>query len=77
MKHILIKKISKIHAIKCNKSAITKDSIDSHNTLNELHEEIMDSKNEEEWNSVNKKVNDWAGNNPIATDREISDLMTD
>ena len=75
MKHELIKKISKIHAIKCWKATDMADSIESFNTLVELKERAINSTNDEDWNEINTNVNTWAGSNPIATDREINELL--
>ena len=76
MKHELIKKISKIHAIKCWKATDMAISIESFNTVVELKERTIASANEEDWAKINASVNVWAGTNPIATNREIDDLMS-
>lgn len=75
MKHLLIRKIAAIHAIKCMKSSDFNEAIASFLKLNELKEQIIKTDDVEELNIISKQASDWAATNPIATEREINDLM--
>lgn len=75
MKHELIKRISKIHAIKCWKSTEMNLSIESFNTLTALNERVIACQDDITWNGINQDIIKWAGTNPIATEREINELL--
>ncbi len=75
MKHELIKRISKIHAIKCCKSTEMNISIESFKTLTSLNERIIASKDDITWVGINQDIVNWAGTNPIATEQEINELL--
>lgn len=73
-KHHLIRKISCIHAVKCNKTESFLEAVRSNDKLSELIKELIDA-DDHNLEEVNTKVTNWAGENPIATDADISELM--
>jgi hypothetical protein len=73
-KLILLRKASIVHLIKCEKSIDFSEAIMSFDQLSFLKREIQQM-DEDNLSGVNKKINDWAGTNPIVTDREIDDFM--
>ena len=74
-KHLLFKKISKIHAIKCDRSYEYCIAVSSMNTLNALNSELLAVPEEGSFSEIEKKVDDWANSNPIAPEGEILRLL--
>ena len=74
-KHLFLRKISVIHAIKCNSTDSFTGAIASFEKLNELKLRIMNSSGIE-FESISKEIETWAGMNPIAAISEINKLMS-
>ncbi|MCB2196983.1 MAG: hypothetical protein KQH79_14070 [Bacteroidetes bacterium] len=68
----LLQRISKIHAIKCNKSLSDKDAIDSFNTLNEFRSNIETGVLKD----IEARINKWQSESPVASNYEIELLLT-
>lgn len=71
----LYKRISKIHAIKCSKTLKEAEAIASFNEATKLKDQLIKLEDEGEYQSLVNNINLWAANNPIATDKEISELI--
>ena len=74
-KHLLLRKISVIHAIKCNNSETFTGAIASFEKLNEVKLRIINSSGIE-FDSISKEIETWAGTSPIASISEINKLMS-
>ena len=76
-KHYLFRKASVIHAIKCNKSANLEVGIQSYNQFVDFKVKIegADDNDINVLNAINAELNIWAGQNPIAKDTEINNLI--
>lgn len=70
----LYRLISVIHAIKCNNTNIVFEADASFDRLLEL-KGILSNTSEEQFPVFRQQVMHWAGENPIATDREINELL--
>lgn len=73
MKHQLLKKISKIHSVKCNKSIDFKDAFISYIKLTELTKKIdeMNEENVKSVESINSEIETWTTSKPIVNESEI------
>lgn len=74
MKNYLNKKISNIHAIKCNKTLFDHEVQLSKTTLSNLKKQLADS-NEADLGEITQAVDNWASSHPIANESEITRLM--
>lgn len=70
-KHFLLRRISIIHAIKCTRSESFEIALTSFDKLGELKELVM-SANEINLVEISNKVDDWAGENPVASNHDIN-----
>ncbi len=76
MKQELLKRISKIHAIKCNKTLSEHKVLDSFIQLDRFKTIIYAHSNEIDLKQISKDVNDWAyKKEPTVNEAEIQDLM--
>lgn len=66
--------ISVVHAIKCNKSDSPEEAGTSFAKLIELKNNVLNA-SESEFAFVNQNAINWADEHPIATDREIKELI--
>lgn len=73
--HLLLRKISVIHAIKCNSTENFKAAISSFDKLNELKSQILNSDGIT-FEKISKEIETWAETKPIASNSEISILMS-
>lgn len=73
-KHFLLRKISIIHAIKCDKAKSFQTDIDSFKRLDELKKLVVES-NDSQLTQVNIYVNSWKDTEPIVTDSEMEQLL--
>lgn len=74
-KHYLFRKASVIHAIKCYKTTDFNIAVQSFETLVEFKNRIQTAEDEKVLIHLNEELDTWAGQNPIATEREINELM--
>ena len=74
-KYFLFRKASVIHAIKCNTTADFNIAEQSFNRLSELKTQISSTEALRAFEEINGYLNDWAGENPIATEGEINKLV--
>ena len=74
MKHQLLKRVSVIHAIKCNNSL---DSNEANQSFLKLQEVItnINTTNEGEIASVLAEIELWKNSKPIVTETEINKLL--
>ena len=73
-KLLLLKRSSKIHAVKCNKTTEATQAFASSDRLNELLKQIAEA-TEDQLEKISEEVNRWAGSSPIATETEIQELF--
>jgi hypothetical protein len=73
--HLLLRKISVIHAIKCNSTETFTAAIASFEKLNELKSRIINSGGIS-FENISKEIETWAETKPIASISEISKLMS-
>ena len=73
-KLLLLKRSSKIHAVKCNKTTAETQAFASSDRLNELLKQIAEA-TEDQLEKISDEVNRWAGSSPIATERDIQELF--
>lgn len=73
MKHELLKRVSKIHSVKCNKSSNYNEAISSYIKLTELAENIrnVEEENDKSTVSINSKIEFWRTSQPIVNENEI------
>jgi len=70
----ILRRISLIHASKCNKTTSTSTAIGSFNTLIELKGLIVNCQNND-FQSVNEKIIEWQNQNPMVTDSDINSTL--
>jgi hypothetical protein len=70
----LLRRISVIHAIKCNRTLDENEVKASYDRLNELKDKVISS-SDSELVRMATEIEDWAGSAPIADDREIEKLF--
>jgi hypothetical protein len=76
MKQKLLKRISKIHAIKCNKTLSEHEVLDSFIQLDRFKTIIYAHNNEIDLQQINDDVNEWAyQKEPLVSEAEIQELM--
>lgn len=73
-KGYIFRKASVVHLVKCGKTADFLAATISFDFLTSLKKDIETAKGDD-LSEINKKIDNWAGTNPIATDREIDDFM--
>jgi hypothetical protein len=74
MKYKLLKKASKIHAVKCNKSSDFAQMSFSNNKLIEIMK-IIDTMSESDVLSIENEIELWRSTKPIANENEINELL--
>lgn len=75
MKQFLNYKIYAIHTIKCWKTNDFDIALDSFDKLGELKGLVNDAVEEDGLIEIHKIINEWAGSEPIALDREIQQII--
>jgi len=70
----MLRKISLIHAVKCNKTTSEMIAIQSFNTLGELKNQI-DIYQAPDFQDINTLVDVWQNQVPIVTDSDINSLL--
>jgi hypothetical protein len=75
MKSTLLRKISKIHAIKCGKTLKDNEVLNSFIRLDYFKTSIYATQDEELLNQLAEQVDTWAKESPSVTEGEINDLM--
>jgi len=71
----LFRLISVIHAVKCKKTAAEEEANASFNMLLELKDGLGNATSEEQFTTIRQRAFTWASEPPIATDRDINDLL--
>lgn len=74
-KHYLFRKASAIHAIKCYKTADFDVAVKSFESLVGFKNRIQTAEDEEVLLHTNEELDLWAAQEPIATEREIENLI--
>jgi|TARA_R100000501_G_C2603206_1_gene99733 hypothetical protein len=75
MKNKLKIRISKIHAVKTNKTSDCRLANDSYYEQKRLKLILDDLNENDDFTKIINEINLWAGSNPIATERAIKKLM--
>lgn len=73
-KHYLLRRISVIHLIKCNRGQLFNEALASFDSLNQFKELVIHGA-EDQLENISGQINTWAGTAPIATENEIRQLM--
>lgn len=71
----LYRRISKIHAIKCNKTLDDQVAAESTNKTHEFKIQLEGIPDENSLHELSQKVMQWSNTNPIATEQEINQLL--
>lgn len=75
MRQFLQNKIYAIHTVKCWKTGDFSQAHASFVRLGELKELVAGAEDEATLNEIHEQINQWAGTEPIALDREIQQIM--
>jgi|AntRauTorcE11897_2_1112592.scaffolds.fasta_scaffold40942_2 hypothetical protein len=70
----LLKKVSAVHAIKCAKSTDFDEAMKSMQKLSSLKNRIAKA-TEETFEEINTAILEWAGQNPVVHESEITQVM--
>jgi len=71
----ILRKISLIHAVKCNKTTSTATAIGSFNTLIDL-KVLIENSQSNDLEVLNEKVIEWQNQKPEVSNYEISSLLS-
>lgn len=70
----IFRRISLIHAVKCNKTTSMTTAIESFNELSDL-KGLIENSQTDDLKNVNERIAEWQNQNPVVTDYDLDYLL--